>query len=102
MADDDAPIRLLINGKLYTVVPDDLELGEIEEIEDVADQPIEQIDFNRAKNLRALVYVLLHRENDLFTMDDAREIKMSSIKPAPAPEEKPPAAKRPTAAAKSG
>ena len=104
--DDDATIALLINGKKYSINPDDLELGEIEIIEDECDEALETVDFRRARAMRVLVYTLMHREDPTFTMDDARAIKLSAIEeqppeppPAPPVKGKP---RRPTPAAPSG
>lgn len=93
MADTDSTI--VIDGKPYTLDPDDLELWEVELLEDTLDAPLAQIDFNRAKALRVLAYVVLHRDNPSFTLEDAKHIKLSAIG---SPEEGA-KAKRPTKAA---
>jgi hypothetical protein len=100
MSDDDM-IRVSIDGRTYTLDENDLELGEIEMLEDELDAPIEQIDFNRAKAMRVLVYLVIHRENPDFTMDDAKAVKVSALVP-PTEEPEPDgvtAPKRPTKAA---
>lgn len=95
MADD--AFRLVINGKTYEVKPEEMELGEIELLEDEMDSAVEDIDFGRAKAMRVLVYILMHRDNAAFTMEDASQIRMSDLQ---APEDEKP--KRPTKAAASG
>lgn len=75
----DNSIGLTISGKRYEVDQDDLELGEIEIIENAVDKAIEDVDFNRAGAIRALAYVLLHRENEAFTMADALKMKIGDL-----------------------
>lgn len=77
MADD--PYTITIAGKTYEVDVDDLELGEIEIIEDVCDCAIADVDWGRMNATRAVVYVLLHREDAAFTMDDAKRVKVGAL-----------------------
>jgi hypothetical protein len=104
MADEDN-IKLTINGKLYEVDVDDLELGEIEVIEDAAGAALANIDFGRAHAIRGLVYVLKHREDDGFTMDDARHLKIGALADPDVEEPDEPApikaTRRPTGAVKA-
>lgn len=103
MADEADNIKLTIAGKLYEVDVDDLELGEIEVIEKAADAALANIDFGRAHAIRALVYVLKHRENPAFTMDDARQMKIGALAEQE-PDEPTPikqATRRPTGAVKA-
>jgi hypothetical protein len=103
MTDD--TITLKIDDKTYTLDPEDLELGEIELLEDEMDSAVADIDFNRGRAMRVLVFIAVHRENPDFSMDDAKRVKISAITDvqqngngsAPAG-----ARKRPTKAAKSG
>lgn len=97
MADDNV-IHLTIDGKAYHLDPDDLELGEVEILEEEMDRGLDQIDFNRARALRTLVYLMVRRDNPEFTMEDARRIKVSAIvDPGDQPAE-PAKTKRPTKA----
>lgn len=75
---DDA-IRLHIDGKEYSLSPDDLELGEVELLEEELDASLDAIDFTRAKAMRVLVYLLIHRDDESFTMEDASRLKLSSL-----------------------
>ncbi len=93
----DNTIRLMVDGKLYVADPDDLELGEVEVIEEFNDAPLADIDFNRARGLVSLVWLVMHREDSTVTVDDVRRIKFSTITDAEA-EEVP---KRPTRAKKA-
>lgn len=97
----DAPLRLKIAGKDYSVDFNDLELGEVAAIEDVTGLPIGQIDFNSAKALMGLVFVMRRRDDASFTLADAGTIKFSAVEEADEPEKKA-KPKRPTAAATSG
>lgn len=106
-ATPDDQIELYIDGKTYTIEPNDMELWEIELLEDVCDSPIELIDFNRVKAMRVLVYLLRRREDPEFTMDDARHVKLGTLEPPeetpePAAAKKPAAKRRPTRAAAAG
>jgi hypothetical protein len=92
----DTDITMHIDGKPYTLDPNDLELGEIELIEEVCDSAFDDIDFTRAKAIRMLVYTVLHREDPTITMDDAKEIKIGAITDAPEAEDKPEPKKRRT------
>lgn len=86
MADDDV-IRIAIDGKTHEINPDDLELGEIEVIEDAVDKPIGEVDFSRIKAVRALVYVIVHRDDPAFTMDDAKAMRSGALSwPEPEPQ----------------
>jgi len=96
----DNTIRLTINGKHHELDPDDLTLGEVELLEEELDQPLEDIDFSRAKAMRVLVYLMVRRSEPQFTLEDAGELKVASIQDAS--EKKPAAGKRPTRAAQSG
>jgi len=90
------PAALTIDGKVYSIDPEDLELGEIELLEDELDAPLADIDFNRAKAMRVLVYILVHRDNPAFTPEDAKRIKVSALAEAPTVSQN---GKRPTKAA---
>lgn len=87
---------ITINGKQYTLDPDDLELGEVELLEEEMDCALDKIDFGRAKAMRVLVFILLKREDPEYTMEQASKLKLGSFVE---PEE---GAKRPTRAARSG
>ncbi len=92
---------LYIDGEQRGVDVGDLELWEIEVLEESGNCSIEDINWGRASTMRALAFVLMHRDDPTFTMDDARRLKLKRLgKPdEPAPDPKP-AAKRPTRAAK--
>jgi hypothetical protein len=96
-ATEDRKMKLKIDGKDYAIDPDDLTLGEVELLETECDAPIEAIDFNRARAMRCLVYVLVHREDPTFEMADAAAVKFSAIGEPDEPEAA--GKKRPTKAA---
>lgn len=99
MSQQDNEIRLVIDEQTYAIDPDDLELGEVELIEDEMGVAVQDVDFNRAKAMRVLSYILIHRNDRSFTMDDARKLKLSSFGDVEEPAEEKP--KRPTRAAKA-
>lgn len=100
MAADDA-IKLTIDGREFSLDPNDLELGEVEQIEEMTGAPISELDLRFAKSMRALVYLVVHRDNPAFTLEDAAKIKVSAIGDPDAGQGKA-KAKRPTKAAASG
>lgn len=76
---DDNAFKISIDGKTITFDVDDLELAEVELLEEHMDAAIEEIDFGRAKALRVLVYLLLHRQDETFTLEDAGHIKLGQF-----------------------
>ena len=69
--------ELTIDGKTYAL--DDLTLGELEALEDHMGLPIGQIDLNSARAMRFLVWLLKHRENPAFTMEQAGDVKITDL-----------------------
>jgi hypothetical protein len=69
--------ELTIDGKAYTL--DDLTLGELEALEDHMGLPIGQIDLNSARAMRFLVWLLKHREDPAFTMEQAGDVKITDL-----------------------
>lgn len=63
------------------VDPDDLTLGEIEDIEKAAGQPFAKMMEGgfTASALVAVVYVVMRRDDPSFTIDDARRLKLGSL-----------------------
>ena len=81
--------ELTIDGKAYTL--DDLTLGELETLEDHMSLPIAQIDLNSARAMKFLVWLLKHREDDTYTLQQAGDIKITDlIQPVPEEELPPP------------
>lgn len=89
-SDDDSKIGITIKGREYEIDVMDLEFQEIEALEDACDAPLEAIDFRRARALRALAYLVLHREDPSVSMDDVRKMKMSDLSDADAEKPAPP------------
>jgi hypothetical protein len=73
-----AGISISIEGKAYDL--DDFELGELEWIEDHIGAPLsdEQV-LTSMKALVAFVYIIKHREDETFTIEQARKIKLSTL-----------------------
>jgi hypothetical protein len=90
-----AGISISIEGKSYDL--DDFELGELEWIEDHIGAPLsdEQV-LTSMKALVAFVYLIKHREDESFTIEQARKIKLSTLEDQEAAPKK-----RPTKAAQA-
>lgn len=76
---DESIVKMKINGELFEVDFDDLELGEIGVVEDLIDQPVQEIDWDSARGMQGLVWIAMHRKNPRFTIADAGRIKFSAI-----------------------
>jgi hypothetical protein len=68
-----------INGDEYDL--DDLDIGEMEEIEILAEAPFSEINAGSAKGMKAFVFVLLKRNNPEITMEEIKKVKMVSMMP---------------------
>lgn len=68
---------LQIDGKRYSL--DDLTLGELEALEDHMGLPLSQVDLNSARAMKYLVYLVKHREDPNFTLDNAGEVKITDL-----------------------
>lgn len=74
---------------------DDLTVGEIEELEDLTDMPLDALSkegTKRGKFMRALAYISVRRTNPDFTWEEAGSIKVRDI----TGEENPTSADEPT------
>jgi hypothetical protein len=61
---------------------DDLTVGEIEEIEDLLDMPLDALSkegTKRGKFMRALAFISVRRTNPEFTWEEAGNIKVRDI-----------------------
>ncbi len=60
----------------------ELTIGDVEDIEEICGRPFDELDFDKpsAKLVKAVVYILNRRTNPGFTLDDAREVKLSEVK----------------------
>ncbi len=69
---------LKIKGKAYDAT--DLTLNEVEQIEDLCGgASLDTLDLGRAKTLKAIVYVLLRRDEPEITLEQAGNIKLSGL-----------------------
>ncbi len=69
---------LKINGKEYDAT--DLTLNEVETIEDLCGGvSLDSLDLGRAKTLKAIVFVLLRRDEPEITLEDAGNVKLSGL-----------------------
>lgn len=102
---DGLTIEFKLNDRVYSLKEEDLELGEVEWLEEEMGAALEDIDFNRVKALTRLMYLMVHRENPDFTLEDAKAMKatvLSDLVPVSQNGDSPSPAKRPTKAAKGG
>jgi len=75
---DETGLLLYVDGRPYNA--NDLTLNEVEEIEDACGGvALEQLDFARAKVLKAIVYTLLKRDDPEVTMDRVGAIKLRAL-----------------------
>lgn len=77
--DQDDTIRLHIDGKEYSLDPDDLEFGEVELFEDELGVPFGEVDWRFTKPTRLLAYLLIHRDNPSFSLEDAERLKIGAL-----------------------
>ncbi len=77
-AEQDEGFVLKIKGKAYDAT--DLTLNEVEQIEDLCGgASLDTLDLGRAKTLKAIVYVLLRRDEPDITLEQAGNIKLSGL-----------------------
>jgi hypothetical protein len=69
--------ELVIDQKRYSL--DDLTLGELEALEDHMTLPLSQVDLNSARAMKFLVYLVKHREDPNYTLDNAGEVKIVDL-----------------------
>ena len=69
-------LAITVAGERYEL--DALTLDEVVELEEAFDLPIEQIDTNRAKAIKYLVYFAKRRKDPSFTLEEAGSIKMTA------------------------
>jgi len=69
--------ELSIDGKKYSL--DDLTLGELEALEDHMGLPLSQVDMNSARAMKFLVWVVKHREDPSFTLEQAGMVKVTDL-----------------------
>lgn len=68
---------LRIKGRDYSI--DDLTLEEVDEIEELCDAALEDLDLRRAKTIRAVVYVLLKRDEPELTLEEVGKVKVAEL-----------------------
>lgn len=66
-----------IDGREYDT--DDLTLDEVETVEDLCDSALDEIDWRRAKAIKAMVFVLKRRDNPDVTLDDIGAIRVVDL-----------------------
>jgi hypothetical protein len=58
---------------------DDLELGEIEELENTLEVSLGELDLTSARVMVHLIWIAKRRDDPTYTLDDARKIKLSQL-----------------------
>lgn len=76
---DEGHVKLKINGEVYEIDMDDLELGEVGEVEDLCDKSVQEIDWESARGMQGLVWIALHRKNPRFTIGEAGRVKLNQL-----------------------
>lgn len=66
-----------IDGKPYDITQ--LTLGEVEDIEETFDAPLDQLDWGRAKVRKLIVLTLLRRDNPDLTEDEVRSLRYTKL-----------------------
>ena len=95
-------MKFRVEGKEYEAIGvDDLVLAEIEEVEEALDTAWDDIDWNRARPLRWLLFLTLRRKNPEVTYDDLGQIKVVDLLDNVAASENGVEPKRPTRARKA-
>lgn len=86
--------NIRIDGHEYAL--DDFELGDLEWLEDYIGKPLTNLaNLNSVKASVGLVYIVKHRADPAYTIEQARAEKLSVIFPDDEEPEAAPAAKRP-------
>lgn len=83
--------RFELGGEVLELSMDALTFGEVEFIESYFNAGLGEIDFNTGRGMLVVAYVAKQRIDPTVTLDDLRDVKVSSLKEAPKP-------KRPTKA----
>jgi hypothetical protein len=60
---------------------DDLELGELEELEEYTGKSLDEVNWSSAKVMVFVAFLVRRREVPGFTLDDARQIKVIEVLP---------------------
>jgi hypothetical protein len=76
---------------------DDLELGEIEEFEELMGRSLGEVDLQSGKAMVHLIWIAKRREDPDYTLDDARKIKLSQLTGEEDEPDPTPAASKPVA-----
>jgi hypothetical protein len=90
----DTTARFTIQGKPYEIDPQNLEWGEVEELELYFDCPATEVDFDLTRAVMFLAYLARKRTEPDFTLEEMRKLKMSDLGEDDAP--------RPTDASAAG
>jgi hypothetical protein len=95
-------LQFSMDGKSYDI--DDFELGDLEWLEDHIGMPLTSDGaLNSMKTMVGFVYLIKRQENPQFTLEEARQVKLSTLDAgdtADAAEGEGKPAKRPTKAAR--
>lgn len=59
----------------------DLELGEVMEIEEITGAPLDDIQWGSARAMLAMLFVMRRRSNPDYTFEDAKKVKLKEFSP---------------------
>jgi len=82
-AEDGADYRFELNGEVLEVNMKSLTFGEIEWLEMYFDRGLDEIPFGSGRGMLSLAFIAKKRQDPGTTLDDLREIEISSLKEAP-------------------
>ncbi len=88
-------LTIKLEGREYAI--DDFEIGELEWLEDELGATLDEVNWGSMKAAVRIIYLIKHRDDPAFTLEDARKEKLRVLTDEP----KTGPAKRPTRAAKT-
>jgi len=100
MADEGNIIKIKVQDEIFTLNFDDIEIDEMGTVEDLTGRSMNEIDWTSARGMQGIVWIVKHRQDPRFTLQDAGKLRFGQVEDAPPAEGDKP--KRPTKAASSG
>lgn len=72
-------VKVKIDGKVYEIDPENLEWGEVEQVEIYFGAAYDDINFTSMRGIMFLAYLARRRTDPSFTLDDMRRLKLSDV-----------------------
>lgn len=79
MAEEESELQIELDGKSYRI--EDFSLGDLEWLEDEMGVPFAEIDFTSMKAAVRFIYLVKRRDNEEYSLDDARAEKLNIFRP---------------------